>query len=92
MFDLYGLVTNQTIIFDEAMAVSTTLDKKYVGQTPKNYTGLGRLQNQFIYEGQFSGGQFNGVGRLIAANGSVSSGVFANGAYAARNVTEYKLL
>lgn len=92
VFDLYGLVTNQTIMFDEALAVQTSPDKKYIGQTPKNYTGLGRLQNQFIYEGQFRGALFHGVGRLIAANGTVSSGVFANGAYAARNVTEYQLL
>lgn len=31
VFDLYGLVTNQTIMFDEALAVQTSPDKKYIG-------------------------------------------------------------
>ena len=31
VFDLYGLVTNKTIMFDESMAVSTGSGKAYVG-------------------------------------------------------------
>lgn len=42
VFDLYGLVTNGMIVFNETLGVETSPGKEYVGQTPKNYTGLGR--------------------------------------------------